>query len=905
MASNQVPQVSTQKAIEDELNVSTMSNNQIMDQISATHVHDDKNFDVESLFIVVKSILNGATHVDNTQDTTQAQPKEKALEACFSPPLCTLKQLSFEMACRDMDEEVAHKITISILSRLSTYSWNAKAVLTLAAFALDYGEFWLLDQLHQSDLLAQSMGILKGVPTVLESSWLLKHKNAIDELCNLIKATLDVVEYIFKLEKLLKNNDLKDISSLSTAKDSIPIHVYWAIITVVVCTTQLCCLINDEDKSPKLFPFAEEINVTLNFLKSHIEPIEDQIRYQKLMEVMENPMEIMVAFKEMTFKPLINDGSTNTQIGIEVVKIKNVLLWFSGLNISEVDISILKSIYEEISKDDQYKIVWIPIEEKWTDDMQKKFDMLRSKMPTWYIEHNYSFKLGIKYVKEKWQFKNKPLVVVMNSQGIVVHPDALRMITVSRMNAFPFTTKKEEELSIGDDWFGYLIFDNFTTMTQSMKEEKHIFFYGGVNKKWKKRFNDKAYVLRKDPIIVDAKISVESFCWAKESDSQTFWNYLQRFHSTMIDKRTESDPLTQAVQKVLSYKTESGWALLCKGFKLVNHGNGTRILQVLEEFDNWKQLVPQIGLVNSFKDYKMILPQKEELFNGEDCIGLQMINHIPKLLTWIQEGKYIFIYGGVDEEWRKQFAKRVEALAKDYVIQDAKISIVLSCVEMGCKGKDDRLQKFLSSRTHKNTESGWVVLSKGSKLVDGGNGITILKVLEEFNKWRWRVRESTMFEICFKDYHKEVLHNGEDWFGYFMIEHFREPKFSTWIQEGKHIFIYGGEDEEWINHFTKKAEALTKDPVIQKAMISIELHHLTMKSKGKYDNGIAGHFWYKLELFSYYKPCTVRQEIEKLISYKNENFGWAVLCKGYKLMVSGNETNILKVLELEEFKKYI
>uniref|UniRef100_A0A7N2LM01 Sieve element occlusion N-terminal domain-containing protein n=1 Tax=Quercus lobata TaxID=97700 RepID=A0A7N2LM01_QUELO len=143
MASNQVPQVSTQKAIEDELSVSTMSNNQIMDQISATHVHADKNFDAESLFIVVKSILNSAIHVDNTLDTTQAQ-QETAREARFSPPLCTLKQLSFE--------------------------------------------------LHQSDLLAKSVGILKGVPTILESSWLLKHKDAIDELNNLrylFKSSLD------------------------------------------------------------------------------------------------------------------------------------------------------------------------------------------------------------------------------------------------------------------------------------------------------------------------------------------------------------------------------------------------------------------------------------------------------------------------------------------------------------------------------------------------------------------------------------------------------------------------------------------------------------------------------------------------------------------------------------------
>ena len=83
--------------------------------------------------------------------------------------------------------------------------------------------------------------------------------------------------------------------------------------------------------------------------------------------------------------------------------------------------------------------------------------------------HNYSFKLGIKYIKERWQFKDKPIVVVVNTQGIVVHPNVLHLITVSRINAFPFTTKKETQLSVGDDWFGYLIFDNFMTITQSVK----------------------------------------------------------------------------------------------------------------------------------------------------------------------------------------------------------------------------------------------------------------------------------------------------------------------------------------------------------------------------------------------------------------------------------------------------
>ena len=34
--------------------------------------------------------------------------------------------------------------------------------------------------------------------------------------------------------------------------------------------------------------------------------------------------------------------------------------------------------------EDQYKIVWIAIVEQWTDELRKKFEMLRFKMP-WYV----------------------------------------------------------------------------------------------------------------------------------------------------------------------------------------------------------------------------------------------------------------------------------------------------------------------------------------------------------------------------------------------------------------------------------------------------------------------------------------------------------------------------------------
>jgi hypothetical protein len=67
------------------------------------------------------------------------------------------------------------------------------------------------------------------------------------------------------------------------------------------------------------------------------------------------------------------------QISIDELKKKRVLLLISGLDISRDDISILKSIYDGIRENgyDEYKIVWIPIVEQWTDGLQKKFEMLR------------------------------------------------------------------------------------------------------------------------------------------------------------------------------------------------------------------------------------------------------------------------------------------------------------------------------------------------------------------------------------------------------------------------------------------------------------------------------------------------------------------------------------------------
>ncbi|KAB1219106.1 hypothetical protein CJ030_MR3G008427 [Morella rubra] len=141
--------------------MTTLSDDTISELIYTTHSHPVQPFDGDSLFAMLHNILNHAIpFVDSLVLGTSSSSEnlqEKAYNLNFNPPLCTLKQLSNEMTCKDPDEDTPHK-TVPILATLSSYSWDVKLLLTLAAFALDYGDFWLLAQLQSSNQYAKTVG---------------------------------------------------------------------------------------------------------------------------------------------------------------------------------------------------------------------------------------------------------------------------------------------------------------------------------------------------------------------------------------------------------------------------------------------------------------------------------------------------------------------------------------------------------------------------------------------------------------------------------------------------------------------------------------------------------------------------------------------------------------------------
>lgn len=139
---------------------------------------------------------------------------------------------------------MAHERTLKILTNLKAYSWEATAVLTLAAFASEFGDFWLLVELEKSNHnnLSKSLAILKGAPNLTSTAEILQaRKTAVIALNDLIKDTLELTDIIFQLENLSSNFPIE------IAEIPKEIDIYWIMISVIACGSKVAILTSTEE----------------------------------------------------------------------------------------------------------------------------------------------------------------------------------------------------------------------------------------------------------------------------------------------------------------------------------------------------------------------------------------------------------------------------------------------------------------------------------------------------------------------------------------------------------------------------------------------------------------------------------------------------------------------------------
>lgn len=113
--------------------------------------------------------------------------------------------------------------------------------ITFAAFAVSYGEFWLVAQNYTTDPLAKSIAFLKELPEIMEHKDAMTQKmNAVN---NLIKAMLEVTECIIMFKELPTQFISPDSPEMISTTAHVPTAAYWTIRSIVACSSLLMNLV--------------------------------------------------------------------------------------------------------------------------------------------------------------------------------------------------------------------------------------------------------------------------------------------------------------------------------------------------------------------------------------------------------------------------------------------------------------------------------------------------------------------------------------------------------------------------------------------------------------------------------------------------------------------------------------
>ncbi|XP_057542530.1 protein SIEVE ELEMENT OCCLUSION B-like isoform X1 [Amaranthus tricolor] len=631
----------------------------MLTQLRAIHAPDGRDIDVRPLLHIIEDIFYRAAPSDSVQGA-QAHLEaldDKAVQAGHGELMellaITINKISCEITCKCSGRGDAHATSLSIFNMLSNYSWDAKVALALAAFAVYYGDFWLVSQLHTVNSLAKSVAILKQLPEIMEHSGSLKPK--FEAISNLIRAMVNVTKCIVEFKELPSQYITEDTAEYESASALIPTAAYWIIRSIVACASQIAGLISMSFEyvlstteaweisslAHKVSNIYEHLRKQLDLCYQHIDEKKHIEAYQLLVRAFETPhLDNMKILRLLIYakddQPPLFDGSAKKGVNLYVLRRRNVLLLISDLELSNEELSILDQMYQESRQhparmESQYEVVWLPIVDKstpWTEQRQKQFESLQSTMP-WYTVYHPSLvdPAVMRYAKEVWHFNKKCMLVVLDPQGRVTNPNALHMMWIWGSLAFPFTSSREEALWREETWRLDLLADAIEPMIfQWMQEAKYICLYGGEDMEWIQRFTTKLkataqvagiplemlYVgkssLKEKIRTINEVIAAQTLSHVLP-DITLIWYFWVRlesmWHSKMQHGKTvENDSIMQEIVTLMSFDaSDEGWALISRGSTEMTKAKGETFLTCLNDFEEWKNDVPEKGFVQAIIDY--------------------------------------------------------------------------------------------------------------------------------------------------------------------------------------------------------------------------------------------------------------------------------------------------------------
>ncbi|KAK1560419.1 hypothetical protein Q3G72_026505 [Acer saccharum] len=228
-----------QQSRSDHNMLANSNHHAMLKQVEATHEPDGRQFAVKPLLHIIEDIFQSVSGFIQ-QGSTQAQldlRDDNTFQSVFFDMRhkylsFTIHKVSGEIHCKCSDGGDAHATTLRIFNILRYYAWDAKAVIAMAAFALNYGEFWVVAQLYRTNPLAKSIALLKQLQEILELADNLKSE--FEALSKPIKSMLNLVKCIVEFEELPSQYISPDTPEMMTAT-----AVYWTIRSIVACSAQI------------------------------------------------------------------------------------------------------------------------------------------------------------------------------------------------------------------------------------------------------------------------------------------------------------------------------------------------------------------------------------------------------------------------------------------------------------------------------------------------------------------------------------------------------------------------------------------------------------------------------------------------------------------------------------------
>ncbi|XP_019188704.1 PREDICTED: protein SIEVE ELEMENT OCCLUSION B-like isoform X1 [Ipomoea nil] len=683
-------------------------------EVMATHDPISKDFKASHILYFVKKIIflimmgGKAIYEDEDSDDNVDESNHKVvpdeIELKDIEHWYQIKLLSSEIAlkCSENTDD-PHSTIMHFLKMLCAYPWEAKILMMLAAFSLNFGE---LSHLQSHKGLPHKLANLKGISNT--------------PLLTLAPSHIQQSIFLFIKSLLHLTNTIVELAQSSSFNSSpiIPITSYWILISILNLASYFGHFPGGDSEwlnaeGEKL----SSLTTTINYLFSaYCHPMLEMKREEDSYNALwcafsdENlihrtnldVLKLIFNVKDVDKEEPLYDSMQDQTAGLRSLENKKLVLFITSD--LEIETSMLiASAYLYFSAQ-----LWIPIVDyptlRWdTETLNHNYRVLAKEVVEICGVKNLEKFIApgfARFVKKKFfpifQIGGGPIAVLLDQYGRIVHCTATNMIVKKVIdfalkggpsirnkdsiipffkNALMETTSSVRHLVFNiderisdftnqmdsklDEWF-LDIHSEIQNSLESLlfkdvKEEdgwkekswctklligknlippaeewvnanEHIFFIGGNAINWVKTFASK--ILREvqpqgtiNMVYVGSSNKVASLirrdmiCETFENimKESEFWINLQSIFLSRIKflddacRDEKSDEIVKGLKLLLAYEAEQigvvGWALLCKGNKIVVYDLGDKMLAVMNEYAKWKESAMVKGFDQAFKDH--------------------------------------------------------------------------------------------------------------------------------------------------------------------------------------------------------------------------------------------------------------------------------------------------------------